>query len=52
MAVYEAQDLPDTDTAFFNIDGDDFTDAYVTGTIYKTIFYPAYLQILTGMPEY
>ena len=31
--VIEAQDLPDTDTAFFNIDGKDVTDPYVTGDL-------------------
>ena len=31
--VIQAQDLPDTDTAFFNIDRKDFTDAYVTGDL-------------------
>lgn len=28
-----AEDLPDTDTTFFNIDGKDCTDAYVTGDL-------------------
>jgi len=31
--VIEAKDLPDTDTAFFNIDRDDYTDAYATGDL-------------------
>ena len=43
--VKEAQGLPDTDTAFFNIDGDDYTDAYVTGDLgearlFKTRYIP------------
>ena len=31
--VIAAQDLPDTDTAFFNIDRGDKTDPYVTGDL-------------------
>jgi hypothetical protein len=31
--VISAEDLPDTDTAFFNIDGKDVTDPYVTGEL-------------------
>lgn len=43
--VIEAEGLPDTDTAFFNIDGDDYTDAYITadlGTarLFKTKYIP------------
>ena len=43
--VIEAQDLPDTDTAFFNIDGDDYTDPYCTGDLgtarlFKTRYIP------------
>ncbi len=43
--IIEAADLPDTDTAFFNIDGKDFTDAYVTGDLgearlFKTKYIP------------
>lgn len=41
--IDRAEDLPDTDTVFFNIDGKDITDPYVTGTlstarIFKTKF--------------
>ena len=37
--IIAAQDLPDTDTAFFNIDSKDVTDPYVTGEIgYAQIF--------------
>jgi hypothetical protein len=37
--VISAEDLPDTDTAFFNIDGKDVTDPYVTGDLgYARIF--------------
>ena len=43
--VIEAQDLPDTDTAFFNIDYGDLTDPYVTGDLgparlFKTRYIP------------
>ena len=43
--MIEAEGLPDTDTAFFNIDGDDYTDAYVTGDLggarlFKTKYIP------------
>ena len=43
--VISAEDLPDTDTVFFNIDGKDFTDAYVTGDLgsarlFKTKYIP------------
>ena len=31
--VIEGEGLPDTDTAFFNVDADDYTDAYVTGDL-------------------
>lgn len=31
--VIAAEDLPDTDTAFFNIDGKDVTDPYVVGSL-------------------
>ena len=31
--IIAAENLPDTDTAFFNIDGKDVTDPYVTGDL-------------------
>ncbi len=33
IKVIQAENLPDTDTAFFNIDGDDVTDPYVCGSL-------------------
>jgi hypothetical protein len=31
--IIEAENLPDTDTAFFNINGKDCTDPYVVGEL-------------------
>ena len=43
--VIRAADLPDTDTFFWNLSSDDYTDAYVTGklgsaSIFKTRYIP------------
>ncbi len=43
--IISAEDLPDTDTAFFNIDGKDVTDPYVVGKLgrarlFKTRYIP------------
>ena len=44
--IIAAQDLPDTDTAFFNIDSKDVTDPYVTGELgYAGIFRVRHLSI-------
>ena len=42
--IIAAEDLPDTDTAFFNIDGKDVTDPYVTGDFgYARLFKTRYI---------
>ena len=33
IQIFGARDLPDTDAAFFNIDGKDYTDPYVIGDL-------------------
>ena len=33
VKVIAAENLPDTDTALFNIDADDYTDPYVVGNL-------------------
>ncbi len=43
--IIAAEDLPDTDTVFFNIDGKDVTDPYVVGELgharlFKTKYIP------------
>jgi hypothetical protein len=45
VRVLEAQDLPDTDTVFFNVDGKDVTDPYVTAKLGKAkLFTSSYIR--------